>query len=613
VHRPTSLAAAWPGLWLTVVRFRQHLFERWRLIAMAMASLLAEVGLRLLEPWPLKYVFDYVFAVGGATGAAPFALDQLSPTGLAAVCALAVLAIAGARAAASYASTVGFAIVGNRVLAEVRAELYRHLQRLSLAYHTRAKQGDLVVRVVNDVGMLKEVVVTAFLPLVGNLLVLIGMLAVMIRLDWQLLVLVLLVFPLFWLRSSRTGERIQEVAKKQRAREGAMAATAAESLASIRAVQALALERSFEGTFEGKNRESLKDDVKAKRLAAGLERSFDVLIALATGVVMFAGARSVLAGTTTPGDLLVFLAYLKYAFNPLRNFAKYSARLSKASAAGMRILDVLQEEPTVRDRPHAIAAPPLRGRIAFEQVGFDYGEGAEVLRDVTATIQPAQTVALVGASGSGKSTLISLILRLYDASEGSVLIDGRDVRDYRLASLRAQMSAVLQDDLLFGLTVRDNIRIGRPDATEDQVIAAARRAHADGFIRDLPRGYDTAMGERGVTLSGGQRRRIALARAAVRTAPILLLDEPTSGLDEEHERDVVDAVIDLADGVTTVMATHNLTLAARADVVMVLEAGRVVELGTPAQLFALRGRFAALHHLQTARPATATNGVLGAP
>jgi ATP-binding cassette, subfamily B, bacterial len=580
---------------------------------MALASLLAEVALRLLEPWPLKFLFDYVFAVGGRAGPAPFGLDRLTPSMLAFVCALAVLTIAGARAAASYASTVGFAIVGNRVLAEVRSELYRHLQRLSLGYHSRAKQGDLVVRVINDVGMLKEVVVTAFLPLLGNALVLTGILAVMVRLDWQLLVLVLLVFPLFWLRSSQAGERIQEVAKKQRAREGAMAATAAESLASIRAVQALALERSFEGAFDGKNRETLKDDVKVKRLSAGLERSFDVLIALATGIVMFAGARSVLAGTTTPGDLVVFLAYLKYAFNPLRNFAKYSARLSKASAAGLRILDVLQQVPEVQDRPHAVEAPRLRGRIAFEQVGFGYGDGAEVLRDVTATIQPGQTVALVGTSGSGKSTIVSLILRLYDATAGSILIDGRDVRDYRLASLRAQMSAVLQDDLLFGLSIRDNIRIGRPDANDDDVVAAARRAHADAFIRALPRGYDTELGERGVTLSGGQRRRIALARAAVRTASILLIDEPTAGLDEEHERDVVDAVIDLANGVTTVLATHNLSLAARADLVMLLDGGRVAELGTPAQLFAQRGRFAALHYLQTAPRRVMHEKVAGAP
>jgi ATP-binding cassette, subfamily B, bacterial len=598
--RPPALGVGWPGLWRTVVRFRRPLLRRWQLVAASLASLLAEVGLRLLEPWPLKIVFDHVFAVGGVTGAAPLGLDRLGPTALVVACSLGLLLVTAGKAAASYGSTVGFAIVGNRVLADVRSEVYRHLQRLSLAYHSRAKQGDLVVRVVNDVGMLKEVVVTAFLPMLGNVLVLLGMLAVMLWLDWQLVALVLIVFPLFWLRSATAGQRIQEVARAQRRREGVMAATAAESLGSIRAVQALALEASFEGAFEGQNRKSLKDDVKAKRLAAGLERSFDVLIAAATAIVLFAGTRSVQAGTTTPGDLLVFLAYLKYAFHPLRNFAKYTGRLSKASAAGLRILDVLEEVPDVRDRPDAVDAPVLRGRISFEQVSFGYGAAKDALRDVTFTIRPGQWLAVVGASGGGKSTLISLILRLYDVTEGSVLVDGRDLRDYRLASLRSQMSVVLQDDLLFGSSVADNIRVGRPGASDDEVLAASKLARAHDFVRRLPHGYATVLGERGVTLSGGQRRRLALARAALRRAPVLLLDEPTSGLDEESERDVIDSLVQMAAGTTTVLVTHNLQLAARADVVLCLEDGQLVEMGSPHELFAQRGRFAALHHLQTA-------------
>jgi len=610
--RPPTLRVGWPGLWRTVVRFRRPLLKRWQLVAASLVSLLAEVGLRLLEPWPLKIVFDHVFAVGGAAGAAPLGLDRLGPTALVVVCSLGLLLVTTGKAAASYGSTVGFAIVGNRVLADVRSEVYRHLQRLSLAYHSQAKQGDLVVRVINDVGMLKEVVVTAFLPLLGNVLVLLGMLAVMLWLDWQLVALVLIVFPLFWLRSATAGQRIQEVARAQRRREGVMAATAAESLGSIRAVQALALEASFEGAFEGQNRKSLKDDVKAKRLAAGLERSFDVLIALATAIVLFAGTRSVQAGTTTPGDLLVFLAYLKYAFHPLRNFAKYTGRLSKASAAGLRILDVLEEVPDVRDRPNAVPAPALRGRISFEQVSFGYGAATDALRDVTFTVRPGQWVAVVGASGGGKSTLISLILRLYDATEGSVLVDGRDVRDYRLASLRGQLSVVLQDDLLFGSSVADNIRVGRPDASDDEVLAAARLARAHDFVRRLPHGYATVLGERGVTLSGGQRRRLALARAALRRAPVLLLDEPTSGLDEESERDVIDSLVQMAAGTTTVLVTHNLQLAARADVVLCLEDGQVVEMGSPHELFEQRGRFAALHHLQTAGARPPRERVAGA-
>jgi ATP-binding cassette, subfamily B, bacterial len=585
------------SLWRTVVTFRRHLVKQWRLAGLAMLSLLGEVALRLLEPWPLKFVFDRIFAAGTPL-VDPVGMDALPSTLLLALCAIGLLAVTGLRALASFSSTVGFAIIGNRVLTAIRAELFRHLQRLSLSFHGRAKQGDLVVRVINDVGVLKEVVVTAFLPLVGNMLILGGMVAVMLWLDWQLVMLVLIVVPLFWLRSSTSGSAIKDVSRKQKKREGLMAATASESIGAIKAVQALSLEASFSRAFEGQNKKNLKEDVKAKRLTAGLERSFDVLIAVATAIVLFAGARSVLAGRMTPGDLLVFLTYLKFAFQPLRNFAKYTGRMSKASAAGQRILDVLAVAPEITDRPGAVAAPWITGALSLRDVSFGYGGHGRALERITFDVRPGQSVALVGPSGSGKSTLVSLLLRLYDPDEGSIMIDGRDVRDYTVSSLRQQMSVVLQDDLLFALSVRDNIALGRPEASDKEIRMAARRARAHEFIEALPEGYDTVLAERGATLSGGQRRRLSLARAAVRGAPILLLDEPTTGLDERSERELTDSLQDLTRGTTSILVTHNLRLAARSDVIVYLEEGRVQEVGSHHVLLQKNGRYAASYRSQ---------------
>ncbi|CAN5711850.1 ABC transporter ATP-binding protein [soil metagenome] len=585
------------SLWRTVYTFRRHLVKQWRLAGLAMLSLLGEVALRLLEPWPLKFVFDRIFAAGTPL-VDPVGIDAVPSTLLLALCAIGLLAVTGLRALASYRSTVGFAIIGNRVLTAIRAELFRHLQTLSLSYHGRAKQGDLVVRVINDVGVLKEVVVTAFLPLVGNMLILGGMVAVMLWLDWQLVMLVLIVVPLFWLRSSTSGSAIKDVSRKQKKREGLMAATASESIGAIKAVQALSLESSFSRAFEGQNEKNLREDVKAKRLTAGLERSFDVLIAVATAIVLFAGARSVLAGRMTPGDLLVFLTYLKFAFQPLRNFAKYTGRMAKASAAGQRILDVLAVAPEITDRPGAVVASWLEGELSVRNVSFAYDGQGRALEGVSFDVRAGQSVAVVGPSGSGKSTLVSLLLRLYDPETGSILIDGRDVRDYTISSLRQQMSVVLQDDLLFALSVRDNIALGRPDASDKEIRFASRQAQAHEFIEALPEGYDTVLAERGSTLSGGQRRRLSLARAIVRGAPILLLDEPTTGLDERSERELTDSLQDLMRGTTSIVVTHNLKLAARSDVVVYLEEGRVREVGSHHVLLQKNGRYAASYRAQ---------------
>ncbi|NNF58386.1 MAG: ABC transporter ATP-binding protein [Rhodothermaceae bacterium] len=595
--RPKTLRATLPGLGRTLRLVWPYTRRHRPLLGGAFAALFASVALRALEPWPLKLIFDQVLvpehaATGGFLGG-------LSPMALLGLAALAIVAIAVGRAWMNYLNRVGFALVGNRVLTDVRGDLYRHLQCLSLSFHSRTRAGDLVIRVIADIGMLQDVVVTALMPLVGSVLILVLMGALLLTLNVPLALLVLATLPLFLLPTTRLTKRIHQASRDQRRREGAMASTASESIHAIRVVQALALEERFAETFGGANRKSLKEGVKTKRLSARLEGFVQALTGLATALVLGYGVLLVLRGTLTPGDLLVFLSYLKAMFKPMQAFAKYTGRLAKAAAAGERVADLFERQPEVTDAPHAQPAPPLRGHVAFESVTFGYEPEQPVLRDVSLTVRPGQRVALVGPSGHGKSTLLSLLSRLYDVTDGAVRLDGHDVRNLTLASLRGQVAVVLQDNLLFAASIRDNIAYGAPDATEADIEWAARLANAHDFIVAMPEGYDTTVSERGVTLSAGQRQRLAIARAAVRQTPLLLLDEPTTGLDEDNERAVVDALDRLAQGRTTFLVTHDLRHAERCDLILYLRDGRIAEAGSHAELMAKAGRYARLYRLES--------------
>lgn len=596
---PGSLRESVPGLLATMRYLRPYMAGHWMLLLAGSTTLLAEILLRLLEPWPLKFIFDRVIVPGPSqrpTGVA-FA-DRMDPTLLLVLSAAALVAFIGLRALASYLSTVAFALAGNRVLTEVRADLYRHLQGLSLSFHTRARTGDLLTRVTGDVGRLQEVAVTAALPLTVNVTTLLGMVAVMLWMNWQLTLIALSAFPLFFLTMQRLTRRIRTVAQHQRRTEGALASLAAESLGAIEVVQAYSLEKRFEEAFTSQNKRNLKDGVKAKRLAAGLERKTDLLIALATGAALLFGARFVLRGALTPGDLIVFITYLKNAFKPMRDMAKHAGRLAQASASGERILDVLETVPDIQDADRAMKAPAFAGEIRFEHVTLAYSGRPEVLIDLNLRIRPGQTVALVGESGAGKSTIAGLLLRLYDPDQGRVLIDGTDIRELTLDSVRGQIGIVLQDSVLFATTIRENIGYGAPAATDRDVEAAARVANAHNFITALPDGYDTVVGERGVTLSGGERQRIAIARAAIRRAPIIILDEPTRGLDPENEWEVLEALRRLAAARTTLHVAHALHTVQDADLILYLEGGRVAETGTHEQLMGARGRYWSMYSSQ---------------
>ncbi|SEE95474.1 ABC transporter ATP-binding protein [Ruania alba] len=576
-----SMRRSLHGLRRTAGYLKPHLRAERTLLFGGSAALFAEVAMRLLEPWPLKFVLDGVIAASGARIGLD-APDNL-PMVLVLAC-VALLVIVTLRAVAAYLMTLCFALAGNRLLTAMREQVYAHLQTLSMAFHDNARTGDLVTRVTSDVGRLKEVGVTAALPLLGNVITMVTMLGVVAVLDWQLALVMLAVLPLFVLTGARLSRKITGVSRTQRKAEGALASLAAETLAAMRVVQSYSLEDRMQAAFASNNVKTLKDGVKAKKLSAGLERRTDVLVGIATAGVLYLGATRVLAGALTPGELVVFLTYLKAAFKPMRDLAKYTGRIAQAAASGERLVDLLEERPRVVNQQWARSARPFLGDIQFTDVWLSYTTGHPVLRGLNLRIRAGERVAVVGPSGAGKSSVAMLLSRLRDPDYGQVRIDGHDLRDLTMESVRPQIAIVLQESLLFAMSIRENIAHGACDVTDEEIERAARLAGAHEFITALPDGYDTVVGERGATLSGGQRQRIAIARAAVRDAPIVVLDEAMTGLDQDTEQEVLAAMDRLTDGRTTIVITHDLAAAQNADRVIWIDGGLATDHGPPSQV-----------------------------
>lgn len=609
--------------WSVAYRLRDYIRPERMIVIGALIALLLSTAMRLLKPLPLAFVVDHVLLDGVkvSTDGASNAATQQAPahqglldTLLASVnttyllwgCAAAVILIALLMAATSYFSTVGLALAGSRILSSVRKDLFAHLQRLSLRFHSQARTGDLTMRLINDIAMLREAVITALMPMLANILILVGMFGTMLYLNWRLTSLALLSIPILWWSTTRASRKIHEVSRAQRKREGSMASKAAEYIASIRTVQSLSLEQETMRSFAGDDAESRKQNVQSKRLSAGLERRVDVIVAIISALVLLYGSYSVLNGKMSTGDLIIFMSYLTNSFRPVREYAKYTGRLSKALAAGERVVNLLDEQPDITDKPNAKVLTSACGEIRFEHVKFSYDMQDEqplaVLNDMDFLIKPGEKVAIVGPSGAGKSTLTSLLLRLYEPEEGRICLDGKNIQDYTIASLRSQIAIVPQDNLLFGLSVRENIALGAINQTEkitdEEIIQAAKLANAHDFIIALPQGYDTILSERGGSLSGGQRQRIAIARAAMNKSAVLILDEPTVGLDQENEAHVISALENLMQNRTTLMITHDLALAAKTDRILFVNNGMIEEQGNHQQLLAKGGNYANWWKLQ---------------
>jgi ATP-binding cassette, subfamily B, bacterial len=585
-----ELQAVLPGIKLIIRKFWPEISRKKYLIGGSFLALLVETGCRLLEPWPLKFVFDRILVPQSqATG---------QPTLLLALLTLAILAIAGVGSFAAYLSTWGMTLAAVEVLTEVRGNLYSHLQRLSLSFYHKYQTGDLITRVTADIESMRIVTIKIVLPFITNIIALVGMMVVMLWLNWQLTLVAIAIFPLFTILTTRLIRRIRFLARQHRNSEGVLASTATETIMGIKVVQALSLHELLDGIFREQNHKSLEESAEYLKLSAVLQRTVQVLMAVILAIVLWRGSLLVLHKSLTPGDLLVFISYLRNALEPVRKLATQIGQIAKATASGERVIDILDYEPNVKDLPNSQKAHPFFGVVRFENVTFGYEPDYPILKKINLVVEPGQKIAVVGPSGSGKSTLVSLLLRLYDPTEGRILIDGQDIREYKLDSLRQQISIVLQDSLLFSATIQENIAYGKLGVSRREIEQAAYIANADDFINNFPQNYQTIVGERGANLSGGQRQRIAIARAAIRQAPIVILDEPTTGLDSASETIVITALERLTQEKTTFLITHNLKIVENADLIIYMEAGQILEQGTHAELLKKGDRYATLYSLQ---------------
>lgn len=549
------------------------------LILAGVVALLFEVSLRILEPWPFKMLIDNVLTPALGTGGKPTP-DAVNMLFLFAGLLVATVAL---RAATNYLATVCFALVGARVAASLRAKAFRHVQSLDQQFHAQNRSADTVQRIVSDVARLQEVGITAGFPLIANTLTLVVMLVVMFVLDMLLALVVLVAIALFFITSYGTSERITSASRRSRKGEGQLANTAQETLASINVVQTYGLEAHVEERFVRTNQASLKEGVKTLRLSARLERTTDVIVGVAAAAVMVGGGWRVLTGDMTLGELVLFSTYLRTTMKPLRDMAKYTGRIAKASASGERVYDLMSVKPQIVNPEKPIQTSHVVGEITVKNVSTEY-EGRQILKNVNVQIHPGEYVAVIGSSGSGKSTFVSLLTRAQDPVSGEILLDGKSVKDFDLGQLRESVSTLHQEAVLFAGTIRDNIRMGRLDASDDEIVEAAKLANAHPFIMEQPKGYDTIVGERGATLSGGQRQRIAIARAFLRNSPLVILDEATTGLDPESATAVLEAIGTLVKGRTTLAVTHDAEVVLRADRVLWIQDGQILLDASPQEL-----------------------------
>ena len=573
-----------------------------RTLVVIFFAMLVETAMSLATPWPLKVILDSVVGRHKLTpwlerlvGPMP---DDAARLHVAVLAALAFVAIAVIGAIASYIDNYYTESVGQWVAHDLRMRTYHHLQRLSLGYYGTHETGTILSTLTTDIQTIQGFASSSTLSIMVDLLTIVCMLGLMFWLNWDFTLIAIAATPFLLLFVARFKKAVKSATHEVRKEQSQIVAVAQQGLESMQVVKAFGQEKTEESLLYEASEATVGAALKARSIKALLSPVVNITVAICTAIVLWRGAVLILAHSMTVGELTVYLAYLTKFFKPVKDLATTTNAIAQATVGVERIRGILDTDLIIPDDPDGLEPETLAGEIDFDHIAFGYDPANPVLTDLNLKIKPGQFVGIVGPTGSGKSTVVSLIPRFYDTQSGTVLVDGQDVRKYKLKHLRDQIGYVLQDTVLFHGTIYENIAFGRPNATKEQVIEAARLANAHDFIMAMPLGYDTPVGDRGLTLSGGQRQRIGIARVMVRNSPILLLDEPTAALDSESEKLVIDALEKLMKGKTVIAIAHRLSTIRDADQIAVIKGGVVAENGNHDELMARDGLYAELHRTQ---------------
>ncbi|NLU40840.1 MAG: ABC transporter ATP-binding protein [Firmicutes bacterium] len=580
-------------------RVLRFLLPYWPHVVLLVACVSIVTAATLIVPQKLGELFNVIERQSKSIERGASAAALLRELNLA---ALAVVAIYLAKGLFTYGQTYLTYFLGQRVAVDLRGMLFKHVQRLSLSFHERRKSGEVVSRFTNDVSLVQNSLVNGAADLVSQLAILLGAVLMLFVLNWRLSVLILVMIPLVTVVMGRLGHSVRSFTSMVQAKVGDVTSILQETLSGIRVVKAFTMENYEIERFSRENEDAFELGMKSARVGATLVPAMEIMGVLGLAAVLWFGGREVLSGHLTVGALISFLILIAIAAAPLSNLSRIYHSFVQGMAAAQRVFDLMDVQSDISDAPGAKELGSIRGSVEFENVKFGYGDGTLALDGVSVSIAPGQVVALVGPSGAGKTTFVNLIPRFFDPQGGSVRIDGIDLRNVKIESLRKQIGLVPQETILFGVTVRENIAYGNRDASFSSIVEAAKAAYAHEFIMKLPKGYDTQVGERGVALSGGQRQRIAIARAVLRNPRILILDEATSSLDSESEKLVQAAIDNLMKGRTTFVIAHRLSTVVNADLILVMDNGKIVESGSHSELVALGGLYSRLYAAQFSRP-----------